>query len=359
MIVFNGVMFVAELVTGYVTKSLSMQSDAWHMLSDEVSLIIGLVAHKTSKKPPTDAMTFGWARAEVLGGLVNATFLLAVCMTIFFDAIERFITPQPIEQPLLFLIVGGLGLVANLVGMVMFCDNGHSDNIRGVFLHVFGDFLGSIGVCISALVYYFVKWPGKVYIDPAFSLIIVGMLVHGSVDLFRKTARTVMERCPDSIKSVEVREQLMTIQGVISVHELHIWELSKFTYIAMIHLVVDKKDRNSTVLAAVHNTLIAYGVYSSTVQIEFQDDFPEGVDNTGSCFYASSYNKQKRAFLTPAVYRHTIGCPHLNIPGEGSDDEEHSHDHDHDHHNHIHHHSHHRQCDPHDRDHHMPEQIQA
>jgi zinc transporter 1 len=291
MIGLNGLVFIAELVTGYITRSLSLQSDAWHMLSDQASLCIGLIAHRMSKKPPTATMTFGFARTEVLGGLVNATFLLAVCLMILFDAIERFVDPPEIQQPLLFLVVGGIGLLTNVVGLFLFHDHGHSDNIKGVFLHVLGDFFGSVGVIATALLYYFADWEPKKYADPVFSILIVLMLIHGSSELFKKTAMTVAERCPDAINSEEVAAELMKIEGLLAIHELHIWELSKSSLLAILHLVVDSKERNRPVLEHVHNLMIGFGVYSSTVQIEFADDFPEGMDHLGHCFYASSFGK--------------------------------------------------------------------
>jgi zinc transporter 1 len=324
MIILTGLVFLAELITGQITGSLSLQSDAWHMLSDEGALIIGLIAHRLSSRPPTPTMTFGWARTEVLGGLVNATFLLAVCLMIVLDAIERFIDPPEIKQPLLFLVVGGIGLLANVIGLFMFHDHSHSDNIRGVFLHVFGDFLGSVAVIGTALIYYFTDWSWKSYIDPIFSVLIICMLVRGCVDLFKRTVKTVAERCPASVDCAEVEAALRRIDGLVAVHELHIWELSKSRYIAMIHLVVASKDLNRTVLEQVHNLMIGYGVYSSTVQIEFADDFPEGIDHLGHCFYASSFDQANRVFLTPPVYRHTIGCPHVNLPGVEYADEGHS-----------------------------------
>jgi zinc transporter 1 len=320
MVGLNFFVFVAELVTGYMTNSLALQSDAWHMLSDEASLLIGYFASRLSKRAPTMSMTFGWARTEVLGGLVNATFLLAVCLMIAFDAIERFFNPPEITQPLLFLVVGSIGLIANIIGMLMFHNHSHSDNLKGVFLHVFGDFLGSIGVMITALVYYFTDWTSKRYVDPIFSLLIVAILVKGSVSLFKKTAMIIVERCPDYISSEEVMTELLKIAGLVAVHELHIWELSKKCLLSTIHIVVSSKELLGSLLGSVHNLMIGYGIYSSTVQIEFSDDFPEGFDHLDHCFYASSLGQTNRAFLTPPVYRHVVGCPHLNLdPEEPSD----------------------------------------
>jgi cobalt-zinc-cadmium efflux system protein len=326
MVFLNFFVFIAELVTGYLTNSLALQSDAWHMLSDEAGLIIGYFANRLSKRLPTETMTFGWARTEVLGGLVNATFLLAVSLMIAFDAIERFFNPPEIEKPLLFIIVGTIGLITNIIGLFMFRDHSHSDNIKGVFLHVMGDFLGSIGVMITALVYYFTDWTFKRYIDPLFSLIIVGILVKGCVSLFKKTAMAAAERCPDSVSSNLIRDNLLAVPGVVALHELHVWELCRNSLLSTIHLVAESKDVYTSVLQQVHNLMIGFGVYSSTVQIEFAEDFPEGIDRLGHCAYASSLGKSNRAFLTPPAYRHIVGCPHVNLPGQDeSDDSDHEH----------------------------------
>jgi zinc transporter 1 len=314
MIILTGVFFFAELITGFITRSLALQSDAFHMFSDEASLIIGLIAHKLSKYPPTNLRTFGWARSEVLGGLVNAVFLLAICLTIFFDAIIRFIEVETIQNPVLFLIVGTLGLIVNLIGIFLFRDNtGHSDNIEGIFLHVIGDFLGSIGVMISACVIQFTDWKYKNYVDPAISLIIVFILIHGSFKLFIKTAKTVLESTPADIDVDLIYEEMMKIEGMITIHELHIWQLSSKNYLATLHIVVDSKSRNQQIHSDSTNVLMKNGIFSSTIQIEFSEDFPAGINHEGSCFYASSFGSDKRCFISHPVYQHGIGCPHINL----------------------------------------------
>ncbi|OHT12959.1 cation diffusion facilitator family transporter containing protein [Tritrichomonas foetus] len=340
MIVLNAIIFLVELISGFVTKSLSLQSDAFHMLSDEASLVIGLIAHNLSERPPSDDMSFGWSRTEVVGALCNATFLLAVCLTIFCDAIERFVDVPKIDQPVLFIVVGAVGLVTNLIGMFVFHDHGHSDNLKGVFLHVMGDFFGSIGVMISACVINFTDWKYKYYVDPVISLLIVCILCFGAIPLLKKTAKIVIESVPPDVKLSEVREALNRLPTIVAVHELHVWELSKKSYIALVHIVIDSPENNKNVLESVHNLMISFGVYSTTVQIEFVSDFPNEVDHNSSCFYASSYGKDKRCFVTTPVYRHGIGCPHLNIPGQEDSLDCHSHDHSHSHsHDHLHDHS--------------------
>jgi heme exporter protein D len=156
----------------------------------------------------------------------------------------------------------------------------------------------------------------------------------------------------------QVLKDLEDVPGVLAVHELHVWELAKFTYISMIHLVARSSESNRAMLENVHNLMMRNGVFSSTVQIEFADDFPEGIEYKDACFYGSCVGKKKRAFVTPAVYRHGIGCPHLNVPGgdHTSEDEEHHHDHGHGHdHEHGHDHKHH----DHKHEHNHDEMVEA
>jgi cobalt-zinc-cadmium efflux system protein len=316
MIALNGIVFIAELISGYITHSLSLQSDAWHMLSDEASLIIGLVAHHLSKRLHSPTMTFGFGRLEVLGGLVNATFLIAICVTITVDAIERFLNPPEIEQPQLFFVVGFIGLITNFIGLIMFHNHSHSDNMRGVFLHVLGDFIGSIGVMVTAALHLMSLSPIRRYVDPLFSLLIVMILVHGSLKLFLRTAFIVVEKCPESVNSDDVLEELLTIDGVIAVHDLHIWELSKDRGLAMVHVVVKSRDCESEVLCKVQNVMIAHEIHSTTIQIETNENFPDGVDPLGHCAFASSIGGIDRAFVSEPVYRHAVGCPHWNAEGK-------------------------------------------
>jgi zinc transporter 1 len=319
MITLNFFVFIAELVTGYITNSLSLQSDAWHMLSDEASLLVGYFANRFSHRNASRQMSFGWLRSEVLGGLVNATFLLALCLIIIFDAIERFFHPPEIERPLLFLIVGFIGLAANIAGLILFHNHGHSDNLRGVFLHILGDFMGSIGVMITGLVYYFTTWAIKPYFDPFFSLLIVGILMRGSIPLFAKTAKIVAERCPDAIDPDEVVTEMMKVPNLVGVHDFHVWVLCNNFWLCTAHVVVAAGTDQGTVLKSVHNLLISYGVSSSTIEIEFVDAFPPGFDYAGHCAYGSSMSMSERTFLPLPVYRHFVGCPHLC--------EDHEHDH--------------------------------
>lgn len=132
MIVLTTIFFIVEIVVGYITKSMALVADSFHMLSDVVSLLVGYVALRYSKKrQQTGRYTFGWARAEVLGALVNAVFLAALCFSIFVEALKRMILPEEIEDARLVLITGGIGLLVNLIGLFLFHQHGHSHGGHG------------------------------------------------------------------------------------------------------------------------------------------------------------------------------------------------------------------------------------
>ena len=313
MLFLTGGFFFVELITGIVTKSLALQSDAFHMLSDEASLIVGLVAHRFSKAAPTNKMTFGYARSEVLGGLCNAVFLLAICLTLIVEAVNRLVEVEEIQNGNAFFIVGVAGLVVNILGLIIFSDHDHNDNLAGVFLHVLGDFFGSIAVVISAIVVKYTDWSFKQYLDPILSLIIVLILVYGTWGLFKKTAMTLLESTPPDIDLDSIKEELMSIDGVTAIHELHVWELSREKYISILHLIVDSKDKNMRIKEQATNVMMSHKIFSTTIQIEFVDDFPSGIDQSSSCFFSSSFGSDKRVFFTNPVYMHSIGCPHVNL----------------------------------------------
>ena len=160
------ILFFAEAFTGYKTNCMALISDAFHTLSDLISLCIGLAAIRVGKKTVSaySRKTFGYKRAEVLGGIVQAVFLLSLCFNIYIEALKRFITPEKQRDVLQILVVGGIGLAVNLLGLCLFSgEHGHSHegnmNTRGIYLHIMGDTLGSVAVMASAGCLFFFQVP--------------------------------------------------------------------------------------------------------------------------------------------------------------------------------------------------------
>lgn len=313
MITLNGIFFFVELITGISTHSLALQTDAFNMLSDEASVIIGLVVHRFSKKNSTPRMTFGYIRAETIGGLCNSVFMYAVALTIFLNAIELFVDPHEIEHSLIFLIVGILGLLINLIGIIVF-NTKDNDNIKGVFLHALGDFLGSIGVLISALVQNFCHSKIlKNYVDPVISIIIAIFLTFGTTGLFKKTIKIVAETVPDDLDAEKMRKNILKkVTNIIDIHDFHVWQLVDDVNIAIMHVVINSIENRRKVTNDITNYLIAYGVYSTTIQVECKNDIAtEFAEKKNHCAFASQYNYKLRAFHSKPSYLHLIGCEHM------------------------------------------------
>ncbi|KAF9132087.1 hypothetical protein BGW39_000806 [Mortierella sp. 14UC] len=434
LLVLNIIMFLAEIIVGYMTGSLALIADAFHMLSDVLSQIIALYAIRLAAKTKWEAtLSYGWQRAELLGALYNGVFLLALCFTILLDAIQRFFKSEVIEDPKLVLIVGGIGLVCNLLGLVLFHDHaghghshgghghshGHSHahekkvkkskaaaaasspsssptpsdpaysdearpnpvryessldrisplrqtslqnlqeavsdvqrqmeneerhqheeamrnekaeysspddtvvnmggahqhshgdhdhdhshshgdnhkhdhkhdhsqddkkgqkqpsgedlNMRGVFLHVLGDALGSVGVIFTALFIWLTDFSWKHYMDPIVSIFISGIIIHSALPLVRSASFILLQGVPVGVDIEEIRREIKAIPDVISIHDLHIWQLTNIKMVASLHILVTNQEAFERVSRTVKTIMHRAGVHSTTIQPEFPGMHP-------------------------------------------------------------------------------------
>ncbi|KAM4771865.1 proton-coupled zinc antiporter SLC30A1 [Rhinophrynus dorsalis] len=406
MLALTFIFFVVEVVVSRITGSLAMLSDSFHMLSDVIALVVGLIAVRFAQKThSTDKNTFGWIRAGVMGALVNAIFLTALCFTIVLEAIERFTEPQAIEQPLVVMGVGAGGLLINLIGLVMFRDSagaghghshggsgggdghGHSHgpkkgnrnrerstgdgaainreetnilvencgnshvpgekhdalaentvegrlngnitentsleihedgsqlNMRGVFLHVLGDALGSVIVVINAFVFYMVfnpcpadeencvnlcidnhcadhkeenhtltnvlgniteqvdlKYAGPcwvLYLDPSLCVIMVCILLYTTYPLLKESALILLQTVPKQIDISSLKQKLRSLDGVEAVHELHVWQLAESRIIATAHIKCQDPTAYMDVAKRIKDFFHNEGIHATTIQPEF------------------------------------------------------------------------------------------
>lgn len=384
--------FIVEVVVSRMTASLSMLSDSFHMLSDVIALVVALVAVRFAEKThATNKNTFGWIRAEVMGALVNAVFLTALCFTIVLEAIERFTEPHEIESPQMVAGVGAVGLLVNLLGLCLFhghaggghghSHGGHSHgnknkrgknnksqkagngssgeetnnlvgnhnspgdvrqrneiickdsaevqmngnthyeemdgdhdsssqlNMRGVFLHVLGDALGSVIVVVNALIFTFVWQPCKageecvnpcinshdgdhkhvnhtvvgvnstgvkfagpcwvLYLDPTLCIIMVGILLYTTYPLLKESALILLQTVPKQINMHRLNERLLSLDGVLAIHELHIWQLAGSRIIATAHIKCHDPTSYMEVAKRIKDFFHDEGIHATTIQPEF------------------------------------------------------------------------------------------
>ncbi|MDG4865539.1 cation diffusion facilitator family transporter [Streptomyces sp. T-3] len=226
---------VVEIVGGIVADSLALVADATHMATDALGLGMALLAIHFANRPPSENRTFGYARAEILAALANCLLLLGVGGYVLYEAIERFVTPAETRGGLA-IVFGVIGLVANMISLsLLMRGQQESLNVRGAFLEVLADALGSATVIVSALVIIFTGWQAA---DPIASLVIGLMIVPRTVKLLRETLNVLLEAAPKGVDMAEVRAHIVELPGVEDVHDLHAWTITSGMPVLSAHVVV-------------------------------------------------------------------------------------------------------------------------
>jgi cobalt-zinc-cadmium efflux system protein len=227
---------IAEVIGGLLAGSLALVADAGHMLTDSTGLIMALIAASLATRAATVKRTFGLQRAEVLAALGNALLLVAVAVWVLIMAVERLRTPVEIQSGLM-LIVAVVGLVANLAALLVLRPaQSKSLNMRGAYLEVFGDLIGSLAVIIAAVLIMITGWTP---IDAIASLAIVMLIIPRAWSLLREVVDVLLEATPRGVDLDEVREHIMRVRGVVDVHDLHAWTITSGVPVLSAHVIVD------------------------------------------------------------------------------------------------------------------------
>jgi cobalt-zinc-cadmium efflux system protein len=213
---------VVEVVTGFMSNSLALISDAGHMVTDAAALGLALLAQLIAKRPPSARHSFGFGRAEALAAFVNSLVLLLLVGWIGYEAISRFSHPQPVQGGMVF-VVAALGLLINLVLAWMLSRGASNMNTRAALVNVLGDLLGSVAALVAGGVIYYTGWT---QIDPLLSLFVALLILKSTVDVLRESYHFLMGGVPEQIDYLKVGADLEQLDGVCSVHDLHVWDMS-------------------------------------------------------------------------------------------------------------------------------------
>jgi cobalt-zinc-cadmium efflux system protein len=260
------VYMLAEVVGGILSGSLALLADAGHMLSDAAALGLSLFAIWISQRPPTPRRTWGYYRIEILAALVNGVTLVVLSIFILREAYERLWDPAPVDAPILMAVAVG-GLLVNLVSLgILSGGRDESLNVRGAWLHVLTDALGSVQAIVAgALIWTF----GWTWADPAASVLISLLVIYSAWDLLRDTVGVLMEGAPRHIDVDEVRNCLMELPCVVAVHDLHVWTITSGMESLSCHVVVEDGQSYCDALTEVRATLHdRFGIHHMTVQVE-------------------------------------------------------------------------------------------
>ncbi len=261
--------FLVELVAGFYTNSLALIADAAHMLTDVAALAMSLLALKISARPATHEMTFGYVRAEILAALANGVLLVLIAVYIFYEAYERFMDP-PVVKGGQMLTVAALGLGANLAtAALLHRSQRESLNIRGAFLHVVGDTLGSVGAILAGVIMVFWQW----YLaDPLISVIVALLVLYSSWNLVHESVDVLLEGTPRHLNIPSILADLGSVQGVVSVHDLHVWSITSHMPAMSCHVVLRRGNDAGAVLSTLSSLMRdKYHIEHTTIQIETED----------------------------------------------------------------------------------------
>ncbi|MFH0975585.1 MAG: cation diffusion facilitator family transporter [Spirochaetota bacterium] len=269
VIFFNAVITLAEYIGGLLSGSLALLSDAWHNLSDVLSLMLGYAGEKVSETDPSKKYSFGLKRFEVLIALINALSLAAVGIYIVYEAAARFINPVPIDVAVM-IPVAVIALLGNTLSIIALSKNKNSNlNIKAAFLHLLYDAISSVAVIIAGAVLYYTQ---LVWIDLAVSIIIVFMMIWSSTDIVKESFRIFLQGTPHGIDPDEVYGSIQAITGVGSVHGLHIWSISSSEVFLSCHVCIDQNIANintDEIIKKVNSMLESeYGINHTTIQVE-------------------------------------------------------------------------------------------
>jgi len=256
---------LVELVGGWWSGSLALLGDSGHMFSDAFALGIAAVAAKLSQRPTSQRHSYGWARAEVIGALLNGVLMLAIILMLVVEAVGRLQAPRPVAASAMMLIAL-VGIAVN-AGVAWIISRGtHTLNTRGALLHVLGDLLSSFAAVVAGAVILTTGW---LPIDPILSLVIAGLILISALRLMKEALHVLMEGVPAAIELAEVGRALVELPGVVSVHDLHVWSITPEQVALSAHVELEDLQHWPAILASASALLRArYGIGHVTLQPE-------------------------------------------------------------------------------------------
>lgn len=237
---------MVEAAGGWWSGSLALLSDAGHMVTDSFSLGLAAFAAWIARRPPSARHSYGLVRAEIIAALLNSLLMLGVVAFIVIEAIERLRNPQPVAGGWVMLIAA-IGFGVNAVVALVLSHGGGGLNTRAALLHVLGDLLGSVAALLAGAIIYFTGWTAA---DPILSLLVVGLILVSTVRLLKEALHVLMEGVPPSVNLEEVGHAMAQVEGVSSVHDLHIWTLSSGQTALSAHIDMSDLSQWPAVLAA-------------------------------------------------------------------------------------------------------------
>jgi cobalt-zinc-cadmium efflux system protein len=271
--VLTWMIFVVEVIGGWLSHSLALLSDAGHVITDLAAIGLSLYAMNQAKKPSNERMTFGYYRAGILAALINGITLIVIALIILFEAYGRFLRPEPVASTWMFASAG-VGLIVNLfLGLGLSKED--NINVRSAMLHMLGDAAASAGVIVGGIVIRFTGW---YIVDPLLSVLIALLIAFGAWNIVKQTIHILMEGTPHDIPLQRVATVIQSVDGVSYVHDLHVWSIASGKHALSCHVVIDGDlniRESQAILRDIEHKLVHLGIGHVTIQME-DADHPHG-----------------------------------------------------------------------------------
>ncbi len=269
VLVLTAVYMVAEAVGGWATGSLALLADAGHMLTDVAGLALALIAVWFGSRPATRSKTFGYHRLEILAALINGVALILISLLIFYEAYQRWAEPPPVRSGLMIWVAAG-GLAINLAcAWILHGDHEDDLNMRGAWLHIMGDALGSVGAIAAGALMSAYGWYQA---DPLFSCLIGVLIIWSSWHLIRESTNVLLEGTPAHINLAAVEDVILETEGVEDVHDLHVWTITSGREALSAHVIHVEAISQAELLKELRAKLSdRFGLDHLTIQMETPD----------------------------------------------------------------------------------------
>src|SRR5918911_4328693 len=269
VLVLTAVYMLAEAAGGWLTGSLALLADAGHMLTDVAALALALIAVWFSSRPATSSKTFGYYRLEILAALINGVALTLISFLIFYEAYNRWAQPPQVRSGLMMLVATG-GLAVNLVcAWLLHGDHEDDLNMRGAWLHIIGDALGSVGAILAGALMSIYGWYAA---DPLFSCLIGLLIIWSSWHLIKESTNVLLEGTPSHINLAAVEDAILQTDGVEDMHDLHVWTITSGREALSAHVIHVETISQAELLKELRAKLSErFGVDHLTIQMETPD----------------------------------------------------------------------------------------
>jgi len=269
-LVLTSIYLIAEAAAGFLTNSLALLADAAHMFTDVAALAISLIAMRIASRPADARRTYGYYRFEILAAAINAVVLFLVAGYILYEAYRRFASPPEVQSGAM-LIVAIVGLFVNLLSMrILRTGSKESLNLKGAYLEVWSDALGSVGVIAAALIIRFTSWPQA---DPLIAVLIGLWVLPRTWTLLSESVNVLLEGVPEGVNLAEVERELRSVPGVIGVHDLHVWSITSGKNSLTAHLgLAPQADADGVLQQATALVARRFGISHTTIQTDANSD---------------------------------------------------------------------------------------